>query len=749
MNSAAVHSAKLIAAFEKQQQDQEEELPPYPSAHPFGAARPGPFGGGSAAADGLQDNSTSTRTNDAFAADNEMSNFADWDSGYSAAPAPASASELAHYNEAGPSRASSNAAGYQPRALTQYDYPGGWGAQTFNGVGGLTQDSASRVATLQAKLNQRLGPEYLSQRPGPGGGKKLTYIEGWKLVDLANEVFGFNGWSTTIVRLDVDFLDCSPDGTRFNAGVSCVVRVTLRDGAFHEDIGYGSAENARQKHAALEKGKKEAVTDATKRALKNFGKLLGNCTYDHQYSTNALKVSNPAPKFDASELHRRPELRPPLPPAPHPPQPAPAQAPAAAARAHPPPPQPQPQPQPLTKATNLPVPQQAPRPAHSATNGNGHDASAINAPARASPSAAPQQSSATTNGVSFNLASISSTSSSSNNAPRDDREKVNDATKDEILERQQRSLLARQAYLERQQAEARKAGAAQSHQIVTSANGAQRADAAAAAAGAAEVEFGSDSFDDGFNDVLAGYDETSMGDAEAASRALEMEIDEGHGPRHSGDDEDSEDVSSILHPSDNAADDSGVAFADSTADNAVQIKQEKVKALEMRRSTSPVKQVKMEATKAPRRAGSVGRFVSPPPPPAAASASTASSRGAFKTGASLAPGSGGNTNGSNPMRNGTTSLSAASMGVGASRTGTYPPPRRMHSTTLDGMGGVEGAAGNAAVVPGRAIGQPVNHGYVASDSLRGVKRPNDAAAEVQHGRHNPASTTGAASVRST
>jgi len=38
---------------------------------------------------------------------------------------------------------------------------------------GLSLWSATRLATMQAKLNQRLGPEYLSQRPGPGGGALL------------------------------------------------------------------------------------------------------------------------------------------------------------------------------------------------------------------------------------------------------------------------------------------------------------------------------------------------------------------------------------------------------------------------------------------------------------------------------------------------------------------------------------------------------------------------------------------------
>lgn len=47
-----------------------------------------------------------------------------------------------------------------------------------------------------------------------------------------------------------------------------------------QDIGYGSSENQRSKAAAYEKARKEAVTDAMKRALRIFGNRLGNCAYD-------------------------------------------------------------------------------------------------------------------------------------------------------------------------------------------------------------------------------------------------------------------------------------------------------------------------------------------------------------------------------------------------------------------------------------------------------------------------------------
>ncbi|KAF8155767.1 recombination protein Rad52 [Crassisporium funariophilum] len=156
----------------------------------------------------------------------------------------------------------------------------------------MNEATAHKIALLQAKLNQKLGPEFISQRQGPGG-PKLTYAEGWKIINLANEVFGFNGWSSSIVSLTTDFVDYTEESRRYNIGVTAIVRVTLRDGVFHEDIGYGMAENVKGKGQALDKCKKEAVTDGIKRALRNFGNLLGNCLYDKSYTAEVVKIKVP------------------------------------------------------------------------------------------------------------------------------------------------------------------------------------------------------------------------------------------------------------------------------------------------------------------------------------------------------------------------------------------------------------------------------------------------------------------------
>ncbi|KAJ7359694.1 RAD52 DNA repair protein [Mycena albidolilacea] len=172
----------------------------------------------------------------------------------------------------------------------------------------MSESTYDRVSRLQAKLNQKLGPEFISQRPGPGGGPKLTYAEGWKVINVANEVFGFDGWSSNIVSLTTDYMDYNEETRRYNVGVSAVMRVSLKEGVFHEDVGYGMIENAKAKGMALDKCKKEAVTDGLKRTLRTFGNVLGNCLYDKQYTAEIVKIKVPPVKLDKGDLHRLPEL---------------------------------------------------------------------------------------------------------------------------------------------------------------------------------------------------------------------------------------------------------------------------------------------------------------------------------------------------------------------------------------------------------------------------------------------------------
>lgn len=69
----------------------------------------------------------------------------------------------------------------------------------------MSEYTAAEIATLQSRLDRQLGPEYISTRPGNGGGK-VHYLAAEKAINLANEVFGFNGWSSEIREVQIDFV---------------------------------------------------------------------------------------------------------------------------------------------------------------------------------------------------------------------------------------------------------------------------------------------------------------------------------------------------------------------------------------------------------------------------------------------------------------------------------------------------------------------------------------------------------------
>ncbi|KAF4314235.1 DNA recombination/repair protein Rad52 [Botryosphaeria dothidea] len=167
----------------------------------------------------------------------------------------------------------------------------------------ISEWTAQEIATLQSRLDKQLGPEFISSRKGPQG-RMLYYLPAEKAINLANEVFGFNGWSSSIRDTTIDFVDQSQSSGKVSLGLSVIIRVTLRDGTYHEDIGYGHIENCTGKAAAFEKAKKEAATDALKRALRTFGNVLGNCLYDKNYEAKISKMKVAPTKWNPDNLHR-------------------------------------------------------------------------------------------------------------------------------------------------------------------------------------------------------------------------------------------------------------------------------------------------------------------------------------------------------------------------------------------------------------------------------------------------------------
>ncbi|XP_056656759.1 DNA repair protein RAD52 homolog isoform X2 [Monodelphis domestica] len=168
---------------------------------------------------------------------------------------------------------------------------------------GQYQYTADEYQAIQNALRQRLGPEYISSRQA-GGGQKVCYIEGHRVISLANEMFGYNGWAHSITQQNVDFVDLN--NGKFYVGVCAFVRVQLKDGSYHEDVGYGVSEGLKSKALSLEKARKEAVTDGLKRALRCFGNALGNCILDKDYLKSLDKLPRQCPSgLDLTKIKRQ------------------------------------------------------------------------------------------------------------------------------------------------------------------------------------------------------------------------------------------------------------------------------------------------------------------------------------------------------------------------------------------------------------------------------------------------------------
>ena len=85
-------------------------------------------------------------------------------------------------------------------------------------------------------------------------------------------------------------------------GIAATVKVQLKDGAFHEDVGYGVSEGMGSKALSIEKARKEAVTDGLKRALKSFGNVLGNCLADKDYVRYVGSLNKSPTNFKEEEM---------------------------------------------------------------------------------------------------------------------------------------------------------------------------------------------------------------------------------------------------------------------------------------------------------------------------------------------------------------------------------------------------------------------------------------------------------------
>jgi DNA repair and recombination protein RAD52 len=74
-----------------------------------------------------------------------------------------------------------------------------------NSLFGSVEYEQNELMFLKKFLETKLDNKDVATRKGPGGGD-VHYIETWRAIEIANEAFGFNGWSSSIIELTMDFV---------------------------------------------------------------------------------------------------------------------------------------------------------------------------------------------------------------------------------------------------------------------------------------------------------------------------------------------------------------------------------------------------------------------------------------------------------------------------------------------------------------------------------------------------------------
>lgn len=156
---------------------------------------------------------------------------------------------------------------------------------------------------VKSELQQPLDPSAI--KPPPQG-KFGEYVDGLHVIREANRIFGEDGWSYEVTRLEqthmaeVDLNGQNGPYKQLRCSFLCAVRVNV-DGVIREGtavgVGSGKPESAGD---VIESAVKESETDALKRALRTFGNTFGLALYEKDRSKR--EVGTP---FNATETRNR------------------------------------------------------------------------------------------------------------------------------------------------------------------------------------------------------------------------------------------------------------------------------------------------------------------------------------------------------------------------------------------------------------------------------------------------------------
>ncbi|XP_060805680.1 DNA repair protein RAD52 homolog isoform X2 [Amyelois transitella] len=116
-----------------------------------------------------------------------------------------------------------------------------------------------------------------------------------QLINFGHSQWGFNNWSWTVTKQELDFVDPAGNG-KYTAGVVAFVSITVKSFDIQrENIGYATSV-ANSKGMAIYKSRKCAVTNALRETLLSFGGSVATELMElSEIKTEAPSAPNPVP----------------------------------------------------------------------------------------------------------------------------------------------------------------------------------------------------------------------------------------------------------------------------------------------------------------------------------------------------------------------------------------------------------------------------------------------------------------------
>lgn len=137
--------------------------------------------------------------------------------------------------------------------------------------GPATDWARKKIGSLQTRLEKLERRHYMLRHNSTR--LRIPNYSSRLIIQLANEVFGYDGWSSQILSSEIIASGYDESRSKFGLRYRVTIKIILKDGTSSTGVGVGKAMSL-SKHFCYNKSKKEAIWSGIKSAIMKFDLVL-------------------------------------------------------------------------------------------------------------------------------------------------------------------------------------------------------------------------------------------------------------------------------------------------------------------------------------------------------------------------------------------------------------------------------------------------------------------------------------------